>query len=124
MIQERVVFTGRVAGDTLPQYYNLADVVVLPSTSGSEAFGMVLLEAMASGKLVIASNLPGVRKVVVDRKTGVLAKPGDVVGLAKAIEVVANDGELRMKYGAAGRERVADRYRWEAVGEELERVYR
>lgn len=123
-IQEYVVFTGHVGSDVLPRYYNLADVVVLPSTGGSEAFGMVVLEGMASGKPIIASNLPGVRKVVVDRKTGILAKPGDVVGLAKAIEALANDVELRAKYGAAGRERVVDRYQWETVGEELERVYR
>ena len=85
---------------------------------------MVALEGMASGKPVIASNLPGVRKVIVDKRTGMLVKPEDVVGLAKAFELLAQDGELRARYGAAGRERVLDRYTWEAVGEELERVYR
>lgn len=122
-IQEQTVFTGRVAADDLPRYYQLADTVVLPSTSQSEAFGMTLLEGMASGKPVIASNLPGVRKVV-DKRNGFLVKPGDVVGLAKAIEGLASDAELRAKYGAAGRERVLNHYTWKAVGGELERVYR
>lgn len=123
-IQENIVFTGRVSSDDLPRYYATADCVVLPSTSQSEAFGMTLLEAMASGKPVITSLLPGVRKLVVDRRTGLFAKPGDVVGLAKVIATIADDPELRTRYGNAGRERVLDRYTWEHVGGELERVYR
>ncbi len=123
-IQDKIVFTGRVPEDDLPRYYATADCVVLPSISQSEAFGMTLLEAMASGIPVIASLLPGVRKLVVDRRTGLFAKPGDVVGLAKVIATVADDPELRTRYGNAGRARAIDRYTWENVGDELERVYR
>lgn len=123
-MQPSVRFAGRVNAEDLPKYYTIADVVVLPSTSQSEAFGTVLLEAMASGKPVIASNLPGVRKVVLERRTGVLTKPGDVVGLAKIFEVFVHDVELRLRYGTAGRERVLNRYTWEVVGEGLERIYR
>ncbi|MBI4281830.1 glycosyltransferase, partial [Candidatus Uhrbacteria bacterium] len=123
-IQAQIVFTGRVTDNDLPRYYSLADCVLLPSISQSEAFGMVVLEAMASGRPVIASNLPGVRKVIVDKRTGMLVKANDVVGLAKAIEAIAGDPESRARYGVAGRERALDRYTWSAVGEELERVYK
>ena len=85
---------------------------------------MPILEAMSCGRPVIASLLPGVRKLVVDRRTGLFAKPGDVVGLAKVIAAIADDPELRRRYGNAGRARVLDRYTWSSVGEELERVYR
>ncbi|MDO8581576.1 MAG: glycosyltransferase family 4 protein [bacterium] len=123
-IQDKIVFTGRVAPDDLPRYYATADCVVLPSINQSEAFGMTILEAMACGRPVIASLLPGVRKLVLDRRTGLFAKPSDIVGLAKVIAVIADDPELRVRYGNAGRERALDRYTWSAVGEELERVYR
>ncbi|HEX9664665.1 MAG TPA: glycosyltransferase family 4 protein, partial [Patescibacteria group bacterium] len=63
-IADRVVFTGRVSDELLPKVYNLSDIFVLPSTDRSEAFGLVILEAMACGKPVVASRLPGVRQVV------------------------------------------------------------
>ncbi len=123
-IQEQIVFTGRVTDDNIPRYYGLADCICTPSTSQSEAFGMVALEAMASGRPVIASNLPGVRKLVIEKRTGMLVRPGDIVGLAKTIETMAGDPELRARYGVAGRTRAVEHYGWEAIGEELERVYR
>jgi glycosyltransferase involved in cell wall biosynthesis len=62
--KERIHFLGRVDGDQLPCYYSLADVVVLPSVMRGEAFGSVLLESLACGTPVVASNLPGVNSVL------------------------------------------------------------
>ncbi|PIT86923.1 MAG: hypothetical protein COU33_00445 [Candidatus Magasanikbacteria bacterium CG10_big_fil_rev_8_21_14_0_10_43_6] len=61
-----VRFVGKVSNDMLPVYYNAADLCILPSLHKGEAFGMVLLEAMASGVPVIATDLPGVRTVAED----------------------------------------------------------
>src|SRR5205814_1893675 len=62
----RVRFAGSVADAELPRHYALADLVVLPSTTRGEAFGLVLLEAMACSRAVVASRLPGVQAVVDD----------------------------------------------------------
>ena len=62
-LADKVIFTGFVPDDDLPKHYNLIDVLVLPSIDKSEAFGLVLVEAMACGKPVVASDLPGVRTV-------------------------------------------------------------
>jgi len=63
-IESRVAFAGRVTYTTLREFYQLADVTILPSTTRGEAFGLVLLESLACGTPVIASNLPGVKTVV------------------------------------------------------------
>ena len=66
----RVHFAGGVADESLPRYYRLADIHLLPSTARAEAFGLVGLEAAASGVPTIASSLPGVRTIVVTTRPG------------------------------------------------------
>ena len=83
---EHVIFACSVSEEDLPKYYNLADLFVLSSIDSSEAFGLVILEAMASGVPVIASNLPGVRTLVKEGVTGYLAKAGDSEDLALKID--------------------------------------
>ena len=80
---DSVRFLGRVDDDTLPSVYNLADLFVLPSVHQGEAFGLVLLEAFASGVPVIATDLPGVRTVASDG--GLTVQSNDPAGLAEAI---------------------------------------
>ncbi|MBI4262595.1 glycosyltransferase family 4 protein [Candidatus Uhrbacteria bacterium] len=123
-ITKKVKFAGAVSESELVRQYGDATCVVLPSINASEAFGMVLLEAMAAGKPVIASNLPGVRSVVVDGATGVLVKPGDIVGLAKTMTDLVNNPEYAEQLGAAGRRRVEKEFRLEVGGEKLEKIYR
>ena len=85
-LAKSVVFAGAVAEADLPDYYRLADVVVLPSIDRSEAFGLVLLEAMASGRATLASRLPGVASVVRVGETGYLLPVGSSRALAAALE--------------------------------------
>jgi glycosyltransferase involved in cell wall biosynthesis len=88
-----------------------------------EAFGMVLIEAMACGKPVIASNLPGVRSVVNDGEDGLLVEPGNVADLAAKIRQLLDDPQRRQEMGKRGRAKVERKYAWDAIGAKLEQTY-
>ncbi|MEA2735716.1 MAG: hypothetical protein QOE14_2167 [Humisphaera sp.] len=87
-------------------------LLVLPSKS--EGFGLVLIEAMAAGVPVLATNVPGIRDVVRDGETGILV-PCDPRALAAALERLVQNPELRARLAAAGREDVQRRFTWSAV---------
>lgn len=122
-IRERVTFCGRVSDEVLPEMYRAADVCVLPSTSQAEAFGLVLLEAQASGIPVIASDLPGVRTVLQNGITGALVHPGDVNSLAETMKNMRDLPEEREKQGKAARVWVEAHFSWDVHAEELEKHY-
>jgi glycosyltransferase involved in cell wall biosynthesis len=109
-INQKTIFTGRVP--SVVPYCAVADLLVLPSTDMSEAFGLVLVEAMALGKPVIASNLPGVRTVVDDQYNGLLTKPKDVLDLASKISYLLKSDEIRALFGQRGRQKVIKEYSW------------
>jgi phosphatidylinositol alpha-mannosyltransferase len=111
-----------VPHDALPRYHAAADVFVA-SAVGQESFGMALVEAMAAGVPVVASDIPGFREVVRDGIEGLLVPPGDPSALAAALRRVLADTELATALGRAGRER-AERYRWDRVCTEVEIAYR
>lgn len=119
----RAVFAGAVDQAALVEAYRRASVTVLPSITQGEAFGVVLLESLACGTPVVASNLPGVRTVVEDGVDGYLASPGDAAALADAIAVCV-DSEVSQRMGAAGRQKVLRRYTWDRVTDDLESLYR
>ncbi len=121
-ISERVVFAGAVPHAQLPLYYAAADVVALPSTP-PESFGMVLVEAMACGKPVIASNLPGVRSVVSDGEDGLLVRPGDPSDLVEKTRALLDAPRRRQEMGERGRVKVEERYAWPKIIPRLARVY-
>ncbi|MHB1414326.1 MAG: glycosyltransferase family 4 protein, partial [Chloroflexota bacterium] len=120
---ERVRFVGAVAHDKLPAYYAALDLLVLPS-SPPESFGMVLIEAMACGKPVVAQDIPGVRSVVNTGIDGLLARPGDAADLAAKVGFLLADQALRGRMGRAGRRKVEERYSWSRIGAGLEGMYR
>ncbi len=122
-IADQVIFVGRQPDEVLPDFYRAADVVVLPSTDRSEAFGLVLIEAMACGAPVIASNLVGVRSVVEDGKTGFLVQPRDVGSLVKALESLLKDEKLRQDMSQQAAAAVVERYQWHKIGERLLELY-
>ncbi|WP_010478726.1 glycosyltransferase family 4 protein [Thermococcus zilligii] len=121
-IEDRVIFTGYVSGDTLPKLFGMADVFVLPSTT-AEAFGIVILEAMASGIPVVASNVGGIPEVVKESGSGLLVPPGDEVALKEAVQAILGDEKLAEGLGRAGRRAVERRYSWKVVASEIEGVY-
>jgi phosphatidylinositol alpha-mannosyltransferase len=119
--QNSIVFTGSVAYTDLPNYYRTADLVCSPAT-GRESFGMVLLEAMAVGKSIVASDLPGYSNILTHGIEGLMVSPGDVQGLADAIVTLIKDEHLRKEMGARGKLK-ASKYRWERVAEKVIEYY-
>ncbi|MDP2673533.1 MAG: glycosyltransferase family 4 protein [Dehalococcoidia bacterium] len=110
---EDVVFTGFVPYEELPRYYKTADVYCAPNT-GHESFGIVLLEAMAAGTPIVASNIGGFADVVEDGVEGVLVPPRDADALASAMDRLLSDAALREEMGRAGTVRAAP-YAWDKV---------
>lgn len=98
---EDVVFLGKVSLDDLPRYYKTADVYCSPAVSG-ESFGIVLLEAMAVGTPIVATDISGYRTVLTDGKEGLLVRPRKSKPLAEAISRILSDKELRLGMGANG----------------------
>jgi glycosyltransferase involved in cell wall biosynthesis len=100
-------FPGALSDGDVKAWMHAADALVLPSITRAEAFGVVQLEAMASGTPVISTNLPsGVPWVNRHGETGLVVPPGDVSALRSAIETLLADAPLRSRLGAAGIERV------------------
>ena len=123
-LEQSVHFVGRVLDADLPDYYRLMDCLVLPSTTRSEAFGLVLLEAMACGKPVIASNLPGVRTLVQEGLNGRLVTPGSHEQLADALIDLFGAPEQLQQMGLNGRALVEKQYQWSQVAQAWQALYR
>jgi glycosyltransferase involved in cell wall biosynthesis len=131
-VKDRFLLTGHVKDDALfRSAYGACDVFVLPSEY--EAFGLVLLEAMGSGKPVVASAVGGMPEViggpnkvegVKETDCGLLVNYGDEKALAGAIGKLLGDDGLRRKMGAAGRERVRKEFNWDSVTERILDIYK
>ena len=121
----QVRFAGEVPDVDLPEYYQAADWLVLPSTTNAEMFGVVLLEAMAMARPVINTALPtGVSEVSVPGETGLQVPPGDAGALREAMTRLSADADLRRRLGQAGRRRVEQRFTLEKMVEGYQAVYR
>ncbi len=117
-----VRFAGHISDEALPAYYALADAVVLPSDHQAEAFGMVLIEAFASGTPVIASNLPGVRSVA--QHAGLLFTPKNSVALSETIlEFMSLPPERIQQLKVDARVASETLYQWKKVVETIDHIY-
>jgi phosphatidylinositol alpha-mannosyltransferase len=116
-----VHFLGHVPSEDLPRWYATGDVFVSPA-SGQESFGIVLVEAMASARAVVASDIPGYRSVVNPDVDGVVAPPGDVPALARVIADLVDDPSRRSVLAAQGRQRALE-FSWPRVTDRIEQVY-
>jgi phosphatidylinositol alpha-mannosyltransferase len=120
-LEGRVHFEGRVSNENLPRYYASADVFCSPARGG-ESFGIVLLEAMASGVPIVATDLPGYRTVLTPGAEGLLVPPRDPASLREALGKVLARPSLRAELGARGIE-TSRRYAWPSIAERLEEIY-
>lgn len=106
-VSDRVHLAGQIAQEDLAAYYHAAEVFCLPSLVRSEAFGVVLLEAMAHSLPIVASEIEGsgVPWVNLHGETGLNVPPGDPDALAAALNCLLRDDSLRQRFGQAGRQR-------------------
>ncbi len=120
----RVRFLGRVADEALPQLYQAADVLVLPSTSRAESFGTVLVEAMACGRPCITTEIgTGTSYVVQAEVTGLVVAPRRPDALAGALARLQADPGLAARLGAAGRARAEQEFSAAAMAARVEALY-
>ena len=116
-----VVMAGYVPDTVLPRYYCSADIFCAPAT-GRESFGIVLLEAMSTGLPVVATEVSGYMSVLEPGVDSLTVRPKSWAELGAALVILARDGELRRRMGAAGHEK-AQRYSWKSVASQIVEVY-
>jgi phosphatidylinositol alpha-mannosyltransferase len=116
-----VHFIGYVSADDLVRYYQTSDVFCAPST-GQESFGIVLLEAMASGRAIVASRIPGYAEVLHDGVEGLLVEPRSASALAAGLIRLLRDADLRRQMGERGRTEAAP-FDWSRVADGVLELY-
>jgi len=114
---EDVVFVGYVPYAELPRYYKTADIFCSPAT-GRESFGIALIEAMAVGKPIVASNIDGYASVMTHGAEGLLVPPKDKKALAQALISLMTNESLRQQMGARGR-LTAEGYDWKHIAQRV-----
>jgi glycosyltransferase involved in cell wall biosynthesis len=119
-IEKSIIFTGYIPRNELLKAYAAADIFVLPSLF--EPFGIVLLEAMASKKPIVATNVGGIPEVVENGKNGILVKPGNEEELANAILYLLSHEDQAKIMGINGYNMVK-KYSWDLIAKKIEEVY-
>jgi phosphatidylinositol alpha-mannosyltransferase len=116
-----VKFCGFIPEADKASYFTAADIYCAPNT-GKESFGVILLEAMASGRPVVATAIDGFRQVISDQVEGLLTPPGDEAQMAAALARLLDDRALRQQMGERGRQ-AAEGYAWPLVADRVLSVY-
>lgn len=119
--QRGVIFVPEQPYGKLPRYHRTAQIFCSPAL-GNESQGYVLLEAMAAGVPVVASNIDGYASVITHDVDGILVRPMDTMALADALTALARDPERRARQSAQGRIRV-DEFSWPRVGQQVASYY-
>lgn len=122
---ERVVYLkGKVPNSKVPKILNDFDVFCATSMLDSESFGVAVVEAMAMGVPVVASDVDGFKEVVEDEKTGIIVKRGDEKEIANALERLVVNGELRREFAYNGRKRVEHYFDFDKNIDTMEKLYK
>jgi len=122
-LEKKVEFRGKLTDEELVRSYQNSDLLILPSINNNEAFGLVLIEAMACGVPVIASNLPGVRNVFNNHQQGLLVEPGNADDLKKKLEFIFNNEEMRRLMSLSARKLAEDKYDIEIMKKKLTKLF-
>jgi glycosyltransferase involved in cell wall biosynthesis len=119
-LQSCTHFAGKVSNEEIPEYMAQADLFALPSLS--ESFGIVNIEAMASGLPIITTNVGGLPEIVINGKNGFLVEPKNSKALAEKVILLLNDIDLCKKISAANK-LTAENYSWYSISKELQKIY-
>jgi len=123
-IEDNVRFVGYIPEEDLPKYYKNSKLFVLPSLSSEqEGFGMVLLEAMASGLPVVTTDVVGVSDEILNRECGIVLDETSVKKISNAIVKVLTQEDKAVRMGKRGRELVEKKFDWEKIGKETIEIY-
>ncbi|HPH35989.1 MAG TPA: glycosyltransferase family 4 protein [Methanoregulaceae archaeon] len=123
-IDRNVTFPGFIPGGDLQSFYAGTSAFVLPSTDPSrEGFGIVLLEAMACGRPVIATNIAGMAAEIEECGAGIIVKRNNPSELADAIRLIIDEKPLAGRMGDAGRRLIEERFDWKIIAERVETLY-
>ncbi len=121
LIEDRVEFTGLIPHDKLPEVYNSAQVFVLPSLN--EGMSNTMLEAIAAGLPIIATDTGGTQELLKENINGFIVEPRNSEDIAKKIEALLTDNELRRKMALESRRR-AERFSWKSVADKYLELYK
>jgi phosphatidylinositol alpha-mannosyltransferase len=116
-----IEFVGYVSPERLPYFYHKADIFCAPSL-GFESFGIVLLEAMAAGLPIIASDIAGYRSVITQGQEGFLTPPGQPAEISRALQLLISQPDLRQKMGKSGRLK-ANQFNWDSIVDKTLELY-
>ena len=119
-----VEFKGKITDDDLIVQLQNSKILVLPSYSAAESFGMVLVEAMACGTPVVGSDIGGIPYVIKENKTGLLVEPKNPTAIAETIEKLYNNKKLWDTLKENGIKEVKEKYDWKMIVDKTEKVFK
>ena len=125
-LEKNVEFLGSMPSQEIVKYYNFADIFVMPSLStktGTEALGLALLEAMASGCAVIGTNVGGIPFVIKNNHNGILVRQKDKQELSKAVIALLKNRKNSTKLGTNAAEFARKNYSWDKISKEFTKIY-
>jgi phosphatidylinositol alpha-mannosyltransferase len=120
-LRERITFLGRISEIEKAQFFKSISLYIAPNT-GSESFGIILAEAMASKTPIVASNLPAFVKLLDEGESGAIFTSEDSEDLARTVINLLEDSQMREKIAIAGFEK-AKSFDWNSVGEQISSIY-
>lgn len=120
-LQNMIAFKGSIPNSEVPQV--LEEIDIFCSTSTQESFGVSLVEAMAMGLPVVATDVSGFREVVDHEKTGIIVENKNSIKIAEALKELILSKDLREEYGCNGRKKVEELYNWNDNVSEMLRIY-
>ena len=120
-VADSAIFAGSVPNSEMPKYYAASDIVVLPSLR--EATSIAGLEAMATGKPLVGTNVGGIPQIIADGKTGILVPPRNPEELAYAIVSLLNDDGKRAAMGLNARKKAESEFSWQIIARRTQNIY-